>query len=193
MVVSNNEHFKYPVLSHNDSIRMLTLARSNDDSAIRARLSCVRLRDRPVYSALSYVWGEASPDNPELVVNSQPYKVTRSLHAAISYLASSENVSDLWIDQISINQEDDAEKVQQVQLMSGIFSQARVVIGWLGLPVRSDQLAFDFFRILGSFTNDSVSISELMEDNDGEPPYAQAIRNLADAGLAGLLEDMALA
>jgi hypothetical protein len=187
MVVCNNEHFKYPVLSHNDSIRMLTLARSNDDSAIRARLSCVRLLDRPVYSALSYVWGEASPDDPELEVNSQPYKVTRSLHSAISYLASSENVPDLWIDQISINQEDDAEKVQQVQLMSSIFSQARVVIGWLGLSVRSDPLAFDFFRILGSFTNDSVSISEHLEGIDRELPYAQAIRNLADAGL---LEDM---
>jgi hypothetical protein len=129
MVNSNNEHFEYPVLSHDDSIRMLVLTRSNDNSTMKARLSCARLRDRPTYSALSYVWGESSADDPELVVNGQPYKVTRSLHAAIGYLASSEKDSKLWIDQISINQEDDAERIQQVRLMSSIFSQARVVIG----------------------------------------------------------------
>ena len=89
MTVSNNENFKYPVLSHNDSIRTLTLAQPDDDGTIRAHVSCARLRDRPAYSALSYVWGEASHDDPELVVSGQPYKVTRSLHAAISYLASS--------------------------------------------------------------------------------------------------------
>jgi hypothetical protein len=93
MVNSNNEHFEYPVLSHDDSIRMLVLTRSNDNSTIKARLSYARLRDKPVFSALSYVWGESSADDPELVVNGQSYKVTRSLHAAISYLASSEKDS----------------------------------------------------------------------------------------------------
>ena len=89
MMVSNNEHFKYPALSHNDSIRTFTLARPDDDGTIRAHVSCARLHDRPAYSALFYVWGEASHDDPELVVNGQPYRVTRSLHAALSYLASS--------------------------------------------------------------------------------------------------------
>jgi hypothetical protein len=187
MMVSNNEHFKYPVLSHNDSIRTLTLAQPDDDGTIRAHVSCVRLRDRPAYSALSYVWGEASHDDPELVVNGQPYKVTRSLHAAISYLASSEKDSKLWIDQISINQEDDPEKIQQVRLMSSIFSQARVVIGWLGLPVKSDQLAFNLFRILGSSTSDSTSGSDQVRSLDGESATAQAIRELTEAGL---IQDM---
>lgn len=187
MVVFNNEHFKYPVLSHPDSIRMLTLARLDDDGALRAHLSCARLCDRPKFSALSYVWGETSPEDPSLMINGQPYKVTRSLHAAVSYLASSGNNSNLWIDQISINQEDDTEKIQQVRLMSNIFSQARVVIGWLGLPIRSDQLAFDFFRILGSSTNNPVSIPDLVEGTNGELSSAQAIRHLTDAGL---IEDM---
>jgi hypothetical protein len=49
------EHFEYPVLSHDDSIRMLTLTRSNDNSTMKARLSYAGLRDKPVYSVLSYV------------------------------------------------------------------------------------------------------------------------------------------
>lgn len=187
MMNSNNEHFEYPVLGHDDSIRMLILTRSNDNSMINARLSCARLRDRPIYSALSYVWGESSADDPELVVNGQPYKVTRSLYAAIGYLASSEKASKLWIDQISINQEDDAEKTQQVRLMSSIFSQARVVIGWLGLPVKSDQLAFNLFRILGSSTSDFVSESDPVGSSDDESATAQAIRELTEDGL---IEDM---
>jgi hypothetical protein len=96
MVDSNNEHFEYPALSHEDSIRMLVLTRSNDNSTIKARLSCAGLHDWPVYSALSYVWGGFPADDPELVVNSQPYKVKKSLHAAISYLASSEKDSKPW-------------------------------------------------------------------------------------------------
>lgn len=35
MVVSNEEHFKYPATSRNDSIRTLTLAQSDDDNGIR--------------------------------------------------------------------------------------------------------------------------------------------------------------
>jgi hypothetical protein len=97
MVNSNNEHFEYPVLSHDDSIRMLVLTRSNDNSMIKARLSCAGLRDRPVYPALSYVRGEFLADDPGMVVNGQPYKMTRSLRAAIRYLASSEKDSKLWI------------------------------------------------------------------------------------------------
>ncbi|GAB7336113.1 hypothetical protein MBLNU13_g08908t1 [Cladosporium sp. NU13] len=187
MVYSDNEHFEYPVLSHDDSVRMLVLARSNDNGMIKGRLSCARLRDKPVYSALSYVWGKSSADDPELVVNGQPYKVTRSLHAAVSYLASSEKDSNLWIDQISINQEDDAEKVQQVRLMSSIFSQARVVISWLGLPVSSDQLAFNLFRVLGSSTSDFVSGYDPVGSSDDESATAQAIRQLTENGL---IEDM---
>jgi hypothetical protein len=86
MMVSNNEHFKYPVLSHNDSIRTLTLAQPDDDGTIRAHLSCARLRDRPVYSALSNVWGESSADDPELVVNGQTYKVTRSTRLLFDFV-----------------------------------------------------------------------------------------------------------
>lgn len=183
MVISNNEDFKYPVLSHNDSVRILTLARSSDDGVIRAHLSCARLRDKPEFSALSYVCGETSPEDPSLTVNGQPYKVTRSLHAAISYLASSENDSDLWIDQISINQKDEAEKTQQVRLMSNIFSQARVVIGWLGLPVENDRCAFDLFRILGASTNEPASRSWTGNNTNAEPDSVQAVRDLTDAGL----------
>jgi hypothetical protein len=150
-------------------------------------LSFARLRDKPVFSALSYAWGEASLEDPDLMINGQPYKVTRSLRAAIGYLASSENDINLWIDQISINQEDDAEKIQQVRLMSKVFSQARVVIGWLGLQVRSDQLAFNLFHILGSSTNDSVSGSDPVRSLDEERANAQAIRELTEAGLT---EDM---
>jgi hypothetical protein len=71
--------------------------------------------------------------------------------------------------------------------MSKVFSQARVVIGWLGLQVRSDQLAFNLFHILGSSTNDSVSGSDPVRSLDEERANAQAIRELTEAGLT---EDM---
>jgi len=71
--------------------------------------------------------------------------------------------------------------------MSSIFSQARVVIGWLGLPVRSDQLAFNLFRILGSSKSEFLSGSDPVGSSDDESAIAQAMRELTEHGL---IEDM---
>lgn len=71
--------------------------------------------------------------------------------------------------------------------MSSIFSQARCVIGWLGLRARSERLAFNLFRTLGSSTSDSVSESDSVGSSYEASATAQAIRELSEAGL---IEDM---
>jgi hypothetical protein len=98
-------------------------------------------------------------------------------------LTSLDGSVNLWIDQISINQENDDEKIQQIQLMSHIFSQAWIVIGWLGVPGIHDHFAFDLFRILGSSRNLSAPQS-LSNNRSGEgSALSQAIRDLTDVGL----------
>jgi hypothetical protein len=44
----------------------------------------------------------------------------------------------LWIDQLCINQSDMNERSSQVQLMSSIYSTARIVLVWLGKPVNPE-------------------------------------------------------
>ncbi|TGO37682.1 hypothetical protein BHYA_0091g00140 [Botrytis hyacinthi] len=45
----------------------------------------------------------------------------------------------LWIDALCINQQDKRERSQQVQLMGRVYSQARMVLAWLG-PAKDAEL-----------------------------------------------------
>ncbi|KAJ2958454.1 hypothetical protein NQ176_g11179 [Zarea fungicola] len=94
--------------------------------------------DAPKYEAISYVWGPALPDEPQIriknkddPVDEQPryLAVRENLRCALQHLRSESAVRTLWIDAICINQEDESEKSQQVAHMGSIYELAeRVVI-----------------------------------------------------------------
>jgi Heterokaryon incompatibility protein (HET) len=115
----------YNQLESSDSIRILELTRStSEDRPFNGRLVYERLSDFPPYSALSYAWGTLSPSDATLYVGDDPFKVTQSLYDVLQILVARHDVIRLWVDQISINQEDKTEKQEQVLLMSQTFSQA---------------------------------------------------------------------
>jgi hypothetical protein len=90
----------------------------------------------PVYTALSYVWG-----NPEtsksITVNGCTFAITENLNIALRHLQYDDIFPAIWIDAICINQKDDDEKNNQIPRMSRIYSCAREVLVWLG-PGTSD-------------------------------------------------------
>tara|TARA_R110002003_G_scaffold42_14_gene3182 strand:+ start:29050 stop:29646 length:597 start_codon:yes stop_codon:yes gene_type:complete len=109
------------------------------------QVSCVfrivLLDDSPVFSALSYMWGDAS--TTELItIDGRPLPVTTNLAHAMrdvhSLWAEGRTPRDdaaeqwLWADAICINQRDDQEKNSQVPLMDKIYSGAHTVYSWLG-------------------------------------------------------------
>lgn len=71
---------------------------------------------------------EASAQYDVLVLS---YRV-HNLHAAILYLHRSYHIRDLWIDAISIDQENISERNIQVPLMRDIYARAAVINVWLG-------------------------------------------------------------
>jgi hypothetical protein len=88
------------------------------------------------YDALSYTWGDATSRTP-ISINGRRFLVTPNLEAALRNLRvpktkESQRQLRFWIDAICINQEDSAERDEQVRRMKSIYQNANRVIIWLG-------------------------------------------------------------
>jgi hypothetical protein len=118
--------------------RLITLLPSSDRDNIECVLERYALhphwkRHTPLYEALSYEWGNAGKNLQTIVVNGQQIKITRNLWLALSHLMRNSEPRVLWIDALCIDQNNDEERSQQVSLMAQIYSDANLVISWLGL------------------------------------------------------------
>ncbi|KZL79564.1 hypothetical protein CI238_07232 [Colletotrichum incanum] len=96
------------------------------------KLSVVSLNGNPPFTALSYVWEDASVTKP-IILNGQEFQATKNL---------------IWIDALCINQQDVAERNQQVQLIRQISSTAELVFSWLGPEDEDIGLAFDTVNLV---------------------------------------------
>ncbi|KAF2641098.1 hypothetical protein P280DRAFT_378797, partial [Massarina eburnea CBS 473.64] len=105
---------------------------------IVCKLQAVSLLETPAYSALSYVWGDASRTE-RIVVNGKSITITVSLARAIRsvhhYWKTTEispRHQNLWADALSLNQGNAQEKNHQIPLMRMIFKNAASVTVCLG-------------------------------------------------------------
>lgn len=92
------------------------------------------------YRALSYAWGEIQQDgshlNATIYCDGKPMRVTQHLNMALKRIRASTRTwyrkLPIWIDAISIAQDDPKEKAQQVRVISEIFGKCRHLTIWLG-------------------------------------------------------------
>ena len=119
----------YRPLDHTaDEIRLLTLTASESAfSSIHLELRHVSLDDRPVYQALSYVWG-TEPAEHRVSVNGQSTLVTPNLYAALCELPKQFTNLRLWCDALCIHQADVDERNNQVHRMGHIYGGAQRVL-----------------------------------------------------------------
>ena len=148
----------YTPLPTPTSIRLLTLEPERERNA-SAYLEDVDLDNNPHFEALSYTWQDPDAESLESgeenihirVEESGSLRITKNLHAILQHLIASLEPSTkrrIWIDQISINQEDLEERSQQVSIMHRIYSQAEQTLIWLGRP---NQHSPAFLRLLRDF------------------------------------------
>jgi hypothetical protein len=91
------------------------------DQLLSCNLECASLHDRPKYTALSYVWGDASDTLP-ILLGGHRIQITRSLSEALHQLVLDPTIGQLWVDAICINQQDDQEMGWQVSIMGSIYN-----------------------------------------------------------------------
>lgn len=112
-------------------IRLLFLLH-NECGAEDIGYSLVRtsIDSAPPYEALSYAWGE---DVCQITLRDGAMStMTTNLYHALRYLQRPHASRLLWIDTLCINQESDAERSHQAQLMTQIYATAWRVLVWLG-------------------------------------------------------------
>ncbi|GKT40226.1 heterokaryon incompatibility protein 6, OR allele [Colletotrichum spaethianum] len=112
--------------------RLLKLAPPDEHGIIRhLQLETFSLDDAPSYFCLSYVWGD--PERfLEVNCNGQMILVTQNLFHAVQTCFNRHPKSWLWADGVCVNQEDIAERSQQVLLMGNIYQEAAMILAHPG-------------------------------------------------------------
>ncbi|KAK3112434.1 hypothetical protein LTR53_011296 [Teratosphaeriaceae sp. CCFEE 6253] len=135
--------YKYEPLDESTSqIRMMVLHPGASDDVITVSLETITLpvddeQACPEFEALSYTWGSLT-DPTNLIVRDgstaslSTISIMPNLATALPYLRLPDRARRLWIDAVSINQADLAERSSQVKLMSAIYGRAALVLIWLG-------------------------------------------------------------
>jgi hypothetical protein len=156
-----NPIFSYKRLNWAASeVRLIELLPQKDpeDNAGDMPIACCihhfSLEDCPKYLALSYAWGDTRRTEL-LILNGQTLKITKSLDTAFRQLRRMMQNGDLpsksriWIDALSINQEDDVEKSWQVHQMGQIYQNAEYALVWLGSASNSSATAMKALDHIG--------------------------------------------
>ncbi|RWA05547.1 hypothetical protein EKO27_g9560 [Xylaria grammica] len=154
--------FPYPPLPAGDALRLLTLKAGQFFDPLEGELVPVAFFSRPDYLALSYTWGDPTPEQPSLpaaftqqagapsnnydyqepekcsreatlALNGHDVPITHNLALALRYLRSASHPLTLWVDAVCIDQANINERNAQVALMALIYSRAAAVVTWLGL------------------------------------------------------------
>ncbi|KAE8362733.1 heterokaryon incompatibility protein-domain-containing protein [Aspergillus caelatus] len=137
------------------TIRVLLLLPNTDDTA---SISCQLINySLPTtgnsylpYEALSYVWGSESTSRC-IFLDGSTLSITDNLYAALLHLRDRQFPRILWVDAVSINQQDDLEKGHQIQLMPTIYSRASHVIVWLGRAADHSNRALVNIRLAAEY------------------------------------------
>ena len=131
--------YTYSSLGGQNHIRLVRFV-ANEDPEIHCSLVESNLDDEPVFEALSYTWAKQKRSRTPLTAASSfhiicdnfVFPVSENLYDAMIQLKSMNRNVPIWIDQISINQSDIAERSSQVMLMGRIFGSASTVVAWMG-------------------------------------------------------------
>ncbi|KAH0533891.1 hypothetical protein FGG08_007490 [Glutinoglossum americanum] len=129
--VRDRKIYEYEPLSSPDLLRLLTLEPGNEADSIKCPLRTASMSDYPSYEALSYVWGDSKKSH-SIICDEALLGITEAVHIALRRLRQTTRARTLWIDQTCINQVDPQEQAGQVQMMRQIYSNALLVILWLG-------------------------------------------------------------
>ena len=125
---------RHVVISPENETRVVEIQPGAGSEPIRCHLSVQSMDAKSIsqFDALSYVWGDWRNHGIVSLNGIHGFPVTRNLLKALRRLRRRDRPHRLWIDQMSINQQDQTERKRQVKQMGHIFARARHVILWFG-------------------------------------------------------------
>lgn len=122
-----------PLDSSKKQLRTLELYKGRGKDRIRCSSQIVSLETIPApeYETVSYSWGDGSK-RALIEVDDIQLDVPASSEAALRRLRLRDRSRTIWIDAICINQDDLAERGQQVSLMEDIYRSSKGNLVYLG-------------------------------------------------------------
>jgi len=113
-------------------VRLLTPRRSSNHKELRFALRAYSVDDPPSYVAVSYTWGTSAASN-FVYLNDVKHWVRPNLWWCLYYVSMNPSWRHVWVDYLCIDQTNIEERNQHVQTMDRIFSNANLVVAWLGV------------------------------------------------------------
>lgn len=174
MISDMDTDYKYNALRSSRQIRLLALEPLADDGTIRCSLHLATLPPRRDdteaslldYEAVSWTWGDEGSTSRILIKDGQDWQrlsVRSNLIRLLQNFRTTGTSKYLWIDGVSINQDDTNERSKQVAMMADIYGMASKVRIWIGEHADDSKLAFGFIRDkisdLASFEEITTSIA----------------------------------
>ncbi|KAH7092179.1 heterokaryon incompatibility protein-domain-containing protein [Paraphoma chrysanthemicola] len=147
---------------------------------ICCELIVVPIETAPIFSALSYVWGDTNITDT-IYLHDRPIQVTinlvNALRDVMRHWSEGEYTDDgdnqwLWADAICINQNNTGEKNHQVPLMEKIYSGAARVFAWLGVESKEGCAGIDAINVISNETSKLPGVEVLLskiEDGSFDP------------------------
>ncbi|TGJ81374.1 hypothetical protein E0Z10_g7399 [Xylaria hypoxylon] len=206
--------FPYPPLPDGDALRLLTLRAGEFFDLLEGDLVPVAFSARPEYLALSYTWGNPTPEQPglpaafpknlltigdprpekcwreaTLTLNEYDLPIGHNLALALRYLRSASHPLTLWVDAVCINQISIDERNAQVALMALIYSRAAAVVTWLGLNEPKVMSGLQMFDHVGLQAAKAMRYAyNLGNSKDLAPWFAEHTASSLGAGSRNLPE-----
>ncbi|KAH6706571.1 heterokaryon incompatibility protein-domain-containing protein [Leptodontidium sp. MPI-SDFR-AT-0119] len=124
--------YQYSTLSKEHEIRLLKFGTTPSSNQQQHSLIHTTIHQAPAYETLSYVWGPGVRDRVLILHEGFALYVTENLERAILGVSQHCSTGYIWIDQICINQDNVAERNEQVKLMGRVYGSCFQVLVWLG-------------------------------------------------------------
>jgi hypothetical protein len=142
--------FQYSTLNPTKrEIRVLELHPGVQGEMIICDLTTISLSDDIYFfEAVSYTWGDPSDLRP-ITLEGSDWHVTKNLEIALQHLRYRLAVRRLWVDALCINQENNQERLHQVNLMRFVYQNAGRVLVWLGPSFENSDRAGAFLKVKG--------------------------------------------
>ncbi|KAF2627803.1 heterokaryon incompatibility protein [Macroventuria anomochaeta] len=165
-------------------IRLLECARcdafEDDTPGFTYRIVHVEVPENdpaPAFEAISYTWGDPLKTSVLPIHGTAGHiALTANLTRGLPHISQQSATRRLWIDQLCINQADNAEKSAQVGLMSEIYSKARRIIVWLGPEDDSSRACMEWCNALNGLLTVVPNAERMQVDKKN---YHDAYRFLA--------------
>jgi hypothetical protein len=139
-------------------------------STVKCEIFHQSFDDTVKYIAISYAWGD-SVEKKLLVLEGALVPVATSLYDALESVRQKDKEVLVWIDALSIDQQNGIERAEQVRLMGQIYSQAESVAICLG-PEADDSASA--IKLLEKVANKTVSSQSIRSRYDVQGSVALA-------------------